>query len=48
VTDSREGEERLASPKAVAAALILAGVVVAAILVFLWVVFTRACSGPSI
>jgi hypothetical protein len=44
VSDPREGEERLASPKAVKAALLLAGVIVAATLVFLWVVFTRACA----
>ena len=44
MTDPREGEERLASPKAVKAALLLAGVVIAAALVFLWVVFTRACA----
>jgi hypothetical protein len=44
VTEPREGEERLASPKAVAAALILAGILVAAALVFFWVVFTRSCT----
>jgi hypothetical protein len=46
VTDPPEGEERLASPKAVKAALLLAGVVIAATLVFLWVVLSRACSAP--
>ncbi len=46
--EPRESEERLGSPKAVAAALILAGVVIAAALVFVWVLFTRACGGPSI
>jgi hypothetical protein len=43
MTDLREGEERLGSPNAVAAALILAAVALAAVLVFLWVVFSRAC-----
>jgi hypothetical protein len=37
------GEERLKSGKAVAAALLLAGVVLAAAILFLWVVLTRAC-----
>ena len=36
-------EERLKSAKAVAAALLLAGVVLAAAILFLWVVLTRAC-----
>ena len=36
-------EERLRSGKAVAAALLLAGVVGAASILFLWVVLTRAC-----
>lgn len=44
MTDPQEGEERLASPKAVKAALLLAGVVIAAVVVFLWVVLTRACA----
>ena len=38
-----DGEDRLKSGKAVAAALLLAGVVGAAAIVFLWVVLTRAC-----
>ena len=38
-----DGEERLKSGKAVAAALLLAGVVGAAAILFLWVVLTRAC-----
>ena len=38
-----DGEERLESGKAVAAALILAGIVGAAAILFLWVVLTRAC-----
>ena len=38
-----DGEERLKSGKAVAAALLLAGVVGAAAIVFFWVVLTRAC-----
>ena len=38
-----DGEERLRSGKAVAAALLLAGVVGAASILFLWVVLTRAC-----
>ncbi len=41
-------EERLTSGKAVSAALLLAAVVFAALAVFLWVVFSRACGGPSI
>jgi uncharacterized RDD family membrane protein YckC len=44
----REPEERLSSGKAVSAALILAAVVFAAAAVFLWVLFSRACGGPSI
>jgi hypothetical protein len=44
----REPEERLSSGKAVSAALLLAAVVFAAAAVFLWVVFSRACGGPSI
>jgi hypothetical protein len=44
LTDPREGEERLRSAKAVAAMMILAAVVLAAGLVFLWVVFSRACA----
>ncbi len=40
--------ERLSSGKAVSAALLLAALVFAAAAVFLWVVFTRACGGPSI
>ena len=39
----RTEEERLGSGKAVAAALLLLGVLLAAAIVFLWVVFTRAC-----
>ncbi len=38
-----EPEERFKSGKAVAAALILAGVVGAAAILFFWVVLTRAC-----
>ena len=41
-------EERLSSGKAVSAALLLAAVLFAAAAVFLWVVFSRACGGPSI
>ncbi|MEX0879864.1 MAG: hypothetical protein WEB59_02385 [Thermoanaerobaculia bacterium] len=41
-------EERLRSGKAVAAALLLAGILAAAGMVFLWVVFSRACVSPSI
>ena len=38
-----DGEERLKSGKAVVAALLLAGVVGAAAILFLWVVLARAC-----
>jgi hypothetical protein len=41
----REEQERLNSRKAVVAALILAGLVLLAAAVFLWVVLARACSG---
>jgi len=41
-------DERLTSGKAVFAALLLGAVVFAALAVFLWVVFSRACGGPSI
>ena len=44
----RDPEERLTSGKAVSAALLLAAVLFAAAAVFLWVVFSRACAGPSI
>ncbi|MFY9552622.1 MAG: hypothetical protein WAU32_15860, partial [Thermoanaerobaculia bacterium] len=46
LTDPGEGEERLRSGKAVVAGLILAAVVLAGVLVFLWVVFSKACA-PS-
>ena len=46
--DARDPEGRLSSGKAVSAALLLAAVVFAALAVFLWVVFSRACGGPSI
>lgn len=41
-------EERLKSGKAVAAALLLAGVIFAAAAVFLWVLLARGCARPSI
>ena len=41
-------EARLTSGKAVSAALILGAVIFAAAAVFLWVLFSRACGGPSI
>jgi hypothetical protein len=48
VDAGRHPEARLTSGKAVSAALLLAAVVFAAAAVFLWVVFSRACGGPSI
>jgi hypothetical protein len=42
-----EEPDRLNSRKAVVAVLILAGVVLLAAAVFLWVVLSRACSSPS-
>jgi hypothetical protein len=44
----KDPEARLTSGKAVSAALLLGAVVFAAAAVFLWVVFSRACGGPSI
>ena len=41
-------EARLTSGKAVSAALLLAAVIFVAAAVFLWVLFSRACAGPSI
>jgi hypothetical protein len=38
-------ESRLSSPKAFKSMLLLAGVVLAAAAVFLWVVLTKACGG---
>jgi hypothetical protein len=45
---TEHGDERLGSGKAVAAALLLAAVIFVGAAVFFWVVFTRACGGPSI
>jgi hypothetical protein len=44
VNEPEGPEERLSSGKAVAAALLLAGVLVAAGMVFLWVVLSRGCA----
>ena len=44
----KDAEGRLTSGKAVAAGLLLAAVIFAAFAVFLWVVLSRACRGPSI
>lgn len=41
-----DDESRLSSPRAVKSMLLLAGVVVAAVAVFLWVVLTKACAPP--
>ncbi len=48
MTEPNASKDRLKSDKAVAAALLLAAVVFAGAGVFFWVVFTRACGGPSI
>lgn len=48
MTPREDPEERLKSGKAVAAALLLAGVILAATAVFLWVLLARGCARPSI
>jgi multisubunit Na+/H+ antiporter MnhG subunit len=42
-----DDDSRLSSPRAVKSMLLLAGVVVVAVAVFLWVVLTKAC-GPHV